>query len=645
MEQISVEEYANLKGCTERYVRKLISEGKIKATERFGAGGKNGLSYMIPLAGCEPKIIKKYNRLHGIKTAEAKPERPYVIPENMEKLTEVERKEVAFWKKILNEWDSFRNENTMKKSEADELFINYLNSLYPGKNFSSRMLYRKKKALKEHGECALADGRGKHDNHKKAIPDKVFDIFEYYYLDQSKKSVKICMELTELELKQEGLLELLPLASINTFAREIERSIPVPVLKYFRLGQKAFKDECAPYIKRTYDDLSSNDIWVCDNHTFDIFVDDGEHKKPIRVYLTGFLDVRSRKMVGWYVTDAPSSDATLQALRRGIEKYGIPKRILSDNGREFLTHDIGGRGFRKNGRKDEHYIPTILDNLCIDFRTALVKNARAKIIERAFRDVKDCFSKLFEGYTGGHIKERPERLKTLAKKAANFTPYEDFEVFVDKYIEGIFNYTEHSGIGMKGKTRNQVYSECLHEMRVATTEELNLMMLRNSRMVTVKRDGVLLKLYNTELTFWSSELVMDHIGEKVYFRWNPDDLSEVRIYDEQDRFLCTAQQQTALGYFADKEAVAEKMREQRTLERAVSAYKKQKDIQATDALELVMQQAERNLADGEHLNPKIVVPIRHLEDTAEQHRYLQNAVGAEEPIDWTEAIQRLEGKK
>ena len=198
---------------------------------------------------------------------------------------------------------------------------------------------------------------------------------------------------------------------------------------------------------------------------------------------------------------------------------------------------------------------------------------------------------------------------------------------------------------MKGKTRNQVYSECLHEMRVATAEELNLMMLRNSRMVSVKRDGVLLKLYNTELTFWSSELVMDHIGEKVYFRWNPDDLSEVRIYDEQDRFLCTAQQQTALGYFADKEAVAEKMREQRTLERAVSAYKKQKDIQATDALKLVMQQAERNLADGEHLNPKIVVPIRHLEDTAEQHRYLQNAVGAEEPIDWTEAIQRLEGKK
>ena len=88
MEQISVEEYAELRGCTSRYVRKLIKEGKISAVERFGAGGKNGLSYMIPLAECDPKIIKKYNRLHNIKATEEKPEKPYLIPQSMEKMTD-----------------------------------------------------------------------------------------------------------------------------------------------------------------------------------------------------------------------------------------------------------------------------------------------------------------------------------------------------------------------------------------------------------------------------------------------------------------------------------------------------------------------------------------------------------------------------
>ena len=33
--------------------------GKLKANERFGAGGKNGLSYSIPLAECPPAVIKK----------------------------------------------------------------------------------------------------------------------------------------------------------------------------------------------------------------------------------------------------------------------------------------------------------------------------------------------------------------------------------------------------------------------------------------------------------------------------------------------------------------------------------------------------------------------------------------------------------
>lgn len=270
-----------------------------------------------------------------------------------------------------------------------------------------------------------------------------------------------------------------------------------------------FQDECAPYIKSMYDDLASNDIWVCDNHTFDVFVDGGESDRPIRVYITGFLDVRSRKMVGWYVTDAPRSDATLYALRRGIERYGVPKMIYSDNGREFLTHDIGGRGFRKTAKTGEHEPPIILQHLDIEFRTALVKNAKAKIIERAFREVKECFFRLFDGYTGGTVAERPERLKRTGKLAGNFTRLEEFSGYVDTYIEGYFNKQAHKGEGMGGKTRDQVYAECLYEQRRATPEQLNLMMLRNSRMVKVQRSGVSLKLYDKEIYFNSDELLMN----------------------------------------------------------------------------------------------------------------------------------------
>ncbi len=648
MEKITVKELAQLKGCTERHVRNLIDKGTLQAEPIFGvvgAGGKQYLIHVISLASYDPKLLRKYNRLHGIKK---EPERkPGARPEllrDVEQLTDGERTEVAFWKKTLADWTEYRNGRD--REQADEEYVTYLRNTYPDMKFSIRQLYRKQKAYRESGDAGLVDWRGKHAGHKRAVPDAVFDIFQYYYLDESRKTVAECIRLTELCLKADGEEQYLPLASETTFARYIERKIDVPAIKYYRYGEKAFRDECMSFIKRTYDDLQSNDIWVCDNHTFDVILRDGEADKPVRVCLTAFLDVRSRKMVGWYVTDNPCSDATLQALRRGIERYGIPKRILADNGREFLTHDIGGRGFRKSRqqKEDEHIIPTILDHLQVEFRTAMVRNARAKIIERAFRDVKECFSRLFKAFTGGSITERPERLKYVVKQRAELCPYKDFEGHVDLYVEGIFNHTQSNGVGMNGKTRNEVYAENLIEKRVASQAELNLMMLRNSRMVTVRRDGVLLKLYGTELSYWSDELLMHHIGEKVYYRYNPDDLSEVRIYDEHDRFICTASQHTALSYFADKEDVAEKMREQRQLEKMVKAYMKEKNIQARDALELIMAQAEENMKSGEHLDPKIITPIRAIDMTEEPEVY-ELAAGGSEPIDWSVALERLQAAK
>lgn len=647
MEYLTVKEYAELRGCTERYIIKLINDGKLSVEERWGNRGNKGLNYLIPLASIDVKLQAKYRRIHSRRENAGKPKeaKPAPLPD-IEQLTEGEREETVFWRDVLAEWDAYKPPDRSRK-EATAEFIAYLQEKYPDIKFSGRMLYRKAKVLRESGPAALADRRGKHGNHRKAVPDEVFDIFEYFYLDQSRKSIQYCITLTELEIKQHPDKydqKLLPLASCSAFAREIERRIPVPVLKYFRKGEKAFKDECANYIERTYDDLHSNDIWVCDNHTFDIFINNGESEKPVRVYLTAFMDVRSRKMVGWYVTDAPSSDATMQALRRAIDAYGIPKMIYSDNGREFLTHDIGGRGFRKSAATDGHEPPTIMKHLQIEFRTALVRNARAKIIERAFRELKESFSKLFEGYTGGTIAERPERLKVTGKRADNFIIIDDFRKHVDTFIKGWFNKQPHSGKGMNGRTRDEVYAACLYEKRVATQEELNLMMMRTTRMQTVNR-GVKVKFNFGELRFYSDELMMGHDHEKVYVRYNPDDMDSVRVYDEQDRFLCTAKQQDPLGYFATKDALEERMRELRTLEKTVKSYKKRNDIETDRELELVLREAEANMAAGEQLNPKIITPIRAVDDDNDTGILAQAAGGSIEPIDWTAALERMEQTK
>ena len=633
LEKLTVEKYAMLAGISDRQVRRMISSGKIKAEEVPVQMGAYSKVYLIPLTELTLQQRKKYERLQR----QAEPEQP-VRKISLEELTGEEREEAAAWMRVLEEWEQFRNGYAGPKAEADLKYEAILRERYPELAADRQKLYRKKRLFEAKGAGGLIDGRGKHGSHKKAIPDEVWNVFEYYYLDQSRKSVAECIRLTDIYFRKHEI-PVAPFASSSTFARAVMDRIPAPVLKYEREGKKAYDDKCGMYISRYYEDLHSNDIWVCDNHTFDIFIDDGKKVKPSRVYLTGFLDVRSRKMVGWFVTITPCSQATLYALRRGIERYGIPKRILADNGREFLTHDIGGRGHRKSADWG-HEAPTILQNLQIEFRTAQVRNAKAKIIERAFRDVKDCFSKLFEGYTGGTTAERPERLKKTGKYAENFTPIEDFVRYVDKYIEGIFNYAKSDGIGMNGRTRNEVYEACLIEKRVASRTDLNLMMLRNSKPVTVRREGVPLPMYDGTIYFNSAELLYNHIGEKVYFRYDPDDLKEVRVYSEQDRFLCTASQQGRLSYYADKEEVKEKMKEIRELDRMVRSYKKNKQVKADNALELIMWQAEQNLAAGEELHPAVITPIRFAEKTQE----LPAAVGGGDMVDYSRMLEKYAKK-
>lgn len=636
MEEIylTVKEVAELKGCTERYVRKKVLEGSINAESikvMKQGSGRGGMQYRIPLSGLDKKLQSRFKRRL---TAERKTENKFPQPEiktdvNYEQLSEEEREEITKWKKIINDWQSFRNSRN-NKADADETYIAMANIQHPELKLTRRTLYRKDKLMREFGDTALTDNRGKHKGHNRKLTDEVWDIFEYYYLDQTRKSIKLCMTLTELYLKDSGRKELLPLPSITTFNRYVDK-IPVPYIKYWRQNEKTFIGECAPYIKRMYDDLESNDIWVADNHTFDIMVN--KNNAPVRVYLTAFMDVRSRKMTGWCVTDAPSSDATIFALKRGCEKYGVPKALYTDNGREFLFHDLGGNGFRKKRKKDEPMkLPSILDDLGIGFTTALPRNARAKGIERAFYTVKETFSKLYEGYTGGTILEKPDRLKTAVKNMSMLTQIDEFKKQVDTYITGIYNKHPHNGEGMNGRSPDEVFKANLIEQRMLPKDKADYMFMRyaksNTGTLKVGKNGISLKFYGQELQYWNEELWRLYFGKEVYVRYAPDDLNSIRVYDTDKRFICTAEIRTAVGYRADKEVIKELTREKRSAVKAVTAYKRNKAIEEKETLELMLKEAERRNELPEVFNPDVVSPIFAVNEQTE----LPKASGSENTV-------------
>lgn len=156
-----------------------------------------------------------------------------------------------------------------------------------------------------------------------------------------------------------------------------------------RDGEKAFNDRCLPYMMRMYDELEANECWIADNHTFDIQSYDDEEKIH-RLYLTAFLDTKTGVLTGWNVTDSPDSQSTILALRYGIMRFGAPKSIYVDNGREFLTADLGGNGHRAK-KGSEEISSTILKRLGIEMHNAIVCNAEQSLLKERFIQLKINF--------------------------------------------------------------------------------------------------------------------------------------------------------------------------------------------------------------------------------------------------------------
>ena len=530
--------------------------------------------------------------------------------------TEAEREEIVFWKRVLADWEKYRQRGGMNAAELDKRFLAYLALEYPDRKLSIATLYRKRKALAEGDLDGLVDGRGKGRKGKRSMPEPVWTFFRGALLQETKHmDIREAMRQTE-EHFQLTDPDMLPLPSYSTFRRRVLEDIPPQVLCLGIYGEKALKDEFVPFVRRDYNPMSSNEWWVADNHTFDVKTlgaDGNEH----RLYLTAFIDARSGIFTGWHVTETPSAYSVLLALRRGILERGIPENILTDNGSDFCAWDVGGRGHRKkNAEAEANRPPTIMEHLGIGFHTALPRNAQAKPVERKFLDVKGQFSRLWATYTGGNVTEKPECLKKVLKKGRVPTDAEFIEA-VDTLIRGFFNMQPYSGpvAADRKYIREDVYAMRMGVLRKpATPEDLRLMMMRTTRPQTVGQRGVKIKVGGVDLEYFTQDFLWEWQKKKVYVRYDPDHLEKCYVYDtDGNRFICELplDQRLTMEWGATGEEVAEAARyvrqyTKRTKEATEAARVPGLDQQALMETRLAVA---RQRMDG-YTPPKSRAPIR-----------------------------------
>lgn len=549
MEYLTTAEVAELKGCSLQYVQKCIKDGKIKASVKESAAN-NRTEYAVMLSDLPEKLRIKYeNKKRGELGLEplALPSKAAPKPDprqiTLQDLTGDQREDVGLWCEIIKSWQAVRlnKGGELGKCKVDELFCAAMKLEHPDINISPDILYRKYKAFKDGNIDGLIDHRGGHNKGKTAVPQYMLDAFYTLYLHDNKLPVSRCYSLLQTWVRIHYPEAAGDIPSERTFRRKAE-ALPYSLVMFMREGDKAFADKCLPYIERLYDDLRANDVWIADNHTFDFFTE-GENGKPHRVYLTAFTDAKSGLMVGWNLTENPCSDSTLLALRHGIIRFGVPRAIYVDNGSEFLVSDIGGRGHRR--KKDwnkEPLPPTILSFLGIEMHNAIVRNAKAKPIERTFYTFKNHFSKAIETFCGGTVVERKESLKWILKSGKLPTELQ-IKAALDAYIDGDYNVAPYGGKEQryKGMSRLDVWNASIKETEFRWCDESNLDMLlrRVSRPQKIGRNGVFVPISGEKVWYYGKETIL-HIGEQVYVRYDPADLTSVRVYDMvTDKYLWT----------------------------------------------------------------------------------------------------------
>ena len=639
-------EVSALTGTSVQYVRKLAKEGRYTNVQ-IQVNSHGRACYLIPLSALPEQAQKKYMDQHRPASAAApmdkgKKEMP-AEARPLESYSAEERAEISYWLAMVDRWQEYRRKAGGRKAECDEKFVLLRQLEEPERQISVETLYRKWAAIRAGELDSLVDKRGKARKGKTVLMPEIEQEFLSLFLDEAQLPIPRCVALTE-QWARENMPTALPLPSYHTFYRKA-KAVPYAVTVLCREGEKAYYDKCSPYIRREYESISANDFWIGDTHTLDV-ESMGPDGTLHRLYLSAWLDARSGIFTGWYVTASPGSQATLNALRKGIATRGIPLNVYVDNGREYLTRDIGGLGHRKKG-KDSFAPPGVFERLGIKMTNAIVRNARAKLVERRFEDFKNYVSRLFPTYTGGNVVEKPNRLKYVLKQGDHVPTDAEVIAAVDTLIEGYLNCEPYGGSVAedKGKSRVEVWRESLPNGAVrqpASENDLQLMLMRTSKPVRVTRRGVTLKIHGLELDFYTPELANLRMKDKVYLRYDPEDLSKVRVYDMEDRFLTEApQSKLTAGYLATQEQIAELMAAKRKAEKAVREYGQALRLpdDPERALNLATALARHNLDELELAPKPNCIELRR----AEQEEPLLRAVGDIDIGAMTENLIRQRG--
>ncbi|MDD3437629.1 MAG: transposase [Candidatus Gastranaerophilales bacterium] len=524
------------------------------------------------------------------------PQEQKIIPEHAKKIALAKMD-------LMQQWFEFRKKSN-NKFKADYEFVQFYNTSNSnifsilGK-ISRGTLHRWKAKLGDSEDYTKLIPQYKYSSvneFRTSLTDEEIKIFMGLLLHPNRISIGKAISLTKYNLSQKGQSFVPSDITFRRYAKWFkDNNYDQWVL--MRDGEKSLADKVEPYIKRDASLLEVGDILVADGHKLNFQVINPFTGKPCRATLVGFLDWKSTALVGYEIMLEENTQCIASALRNAIINLDmIPKVIYQDNGRAFrakyFTDDKGFNELGFNGLYSKLGIQTVF---------ARPYNARAKVIERFFKEFQEGFERLLPSFTGSSIQNKPaylmrnekfhKRIASRGWRSENHTfptatPFNAsnqdampnyFIPTIEETIKMIDMWLSFKNSQPCSNANEKTIQEVLDE-RKRQNVDLNLLddLMLATEVKTIQRNGIRF-------------LGCDYFDERLYgykskvlIKYNMFDLTQIKVFTVKGEYLYTAERVTEahpmakiLGTVEDLEDFKQKIEKQKALKRrTINSVKK-----------------------------------------------------------------------
>ncbi len=278
--------------------------------------------------------------------------------------------------------------------------------------------------------AALCDGYSR--GVRAARGDKRFwETFYAMYLNIHRLPLTVAYDRACAKMRKEDKTMVVPTLTMARYQIDRIAETDPGKLILARQGEEAWRNQCCDFIRRDWRSVAAGECAVGDSRTFDtrvrVYDNAAQRWIAVRPTIAGLLDAKSWYMVSYMITTDPvGADTLIDTVRLYVRNNRMtpPPVCYFDNGKDYCA-----QGFATDYECDGHK-HSIFRELGIRLLNSLAYNARAKLIERAFRDMMQQFDKMFPDYLGSRPGDRslasdyydshPEELPSLQQFCAIF---------------------------------------------------------------------------------------------------------------------------------------------------------------------------------------------------------------------------------